>query len=208
MDILDIGKMRSTVRSYSERPLEQDKLDKILEAGRWAPTAVNYQPHRILVLNSEETLMKAKEFTDFGKPLNHSTHEKELLLSGNMNGKSAYHYNASTALLVCYDEEACWKHPENGESSGIVDAAIVTTHMMLEAAAIGVGSSWISYFNMEKAKNLLGLPENFKPVVLLLLGYPAEDARPDHEFTGKRMPVEKTVFYNSFQRIGVNDEGL
>jgi nitroreductase len=101
-------------------------------------------------------------------------------------------------LLVCYDEESCWKHPENGESSGIVDAAIVTTHMMLEAAAIGVGSSWISYFDKDKARNLLGLPVNFKPVVLLLLGYPADDARPNHELAGKRMPVEKTVFYNSF----------
>lgn len=198
MDILEIGKMRSTVRSYSERPLEQEKLEKILEAGRWAPTAVNYQPQRILVLNSEETLTKAKEFAIQGNALNHSSREQELLLSGSLNGKGSYHYNASTSLLVCYDEEACWKHPGNGESSGIVDATIVTTHMMLEAAAIGVGSSWISYFDKEKAKELLGLSENFKPVVLLLLGYPAEDARPNHESAGIRMPVDKTVFYNRF----------
>jgi len=65
-DILDIEKMRYTVRSYRDKKLEQEKLDKILEAGRWAPTAVNYQPQRIMVLNNDETLLKVKEFTTFG----------------------------------------------------------------------------------------------------------------------------------------------
>lgn len=64
-DILDIEKMRYTVRSYSDKKLEQEKLDKILEAGIWAHTAVNYQPQRIIVLNNEETLLKVNGFTKF-----------------------------------------------------------------------------------------------------------------------------------------------
>jgi nitroreductase len=177
-DILDIEKMRYTVRNYSDKKLEQEKLDKILEAGRWAPTAVNYQPQRIIVLNTEETLLKVKEFTTFGYNKYYAKIAKEC--ADEVKSKNSYHYNARTALLVCYDKEACWKHPENGELSGVVDATIVTTHMMLEAAAIGVGSSWISYFDKEKAKKLLDLPERLEAVVLLLLGYPTEDCKPNH----------------------------
>ncbi|MHC1681426.1 MAG: nitroreductase family protein [Clostridiaceae bacterium] len=195
-DILDIEKMRYTVRSYSDKNLEQEKLDKILEAGRWAPTAVNYQPQRIIVLNNDDTLLKVKEFTTFGYKEEYAKLTKECV--DDEKTKMSYHYNARTALLVCYDNEVCWKHPENGASSGEVDATIVTTHMMLEAAAIGVGSSWISYFDKEKAKKLLDLPENIEPLVLLLLGYPTEESKPNNPMSGKRLPIEKTVFYNQY----------
>lgn len=195
-DILDIEKMRYTVRSYSDKELEKQKLDKILEAGRWAPTAVNYQPQRIIVLNNDETLIKVKEFTTFGYNEDYAKLTKECV--DEAKSKMSYHYNAPTALLVCYDKEVCWKHPENGASSGEIDATIVTTHMMLEAAAIGVGSSWISYFDKEKAKKFLNLPENIEPVVLLLLGYPTEESKPNNIMSGKRLPIEKTVFYNHY----------
>jgi nitroreductase len=70
--------------------------------------------------------------------------------------------------------------------------------MILEAASIGVGSSWISYFDKEKAKKLLNLSEKFEPMVLLLLGYPTEDSKPNNVLAGKRLPIEKTVFYNMY----------
>jgi nitroreductase len=197
-DILDIEKMRYTVRNYSNRELEKEKLDKILESGRWAPTAVNFQPQRIIVLNTEESLLIVKEFTTFGYNEYYAEIAKEC--SDESKSKNSYHYNARTALLVCYDKDVCWKHPETGELSGEIDATIVTTHMMLEAAAIGVGSSWISYFDSKKAKKLLNLPEKIEPVVLLLLGYPAEDFKPNHTIAGKRLPIESTVFYNEFPK--------
>lgn len=197
-DILDIERMRYTVRSYSDKKLEQEKLDKILEAGRWAPTAVNYQPQRIMVLNNEETLLKVKEFTTFGYKEEYAKLTKECV--NEEKTKMSYHYNARTALLVCYDKEICWRHPESGASSGEVDGTIVTTHMMLEAAAIGIGSSWISYFDKEKAKKLLDLPDNIEPIVLLLLGYPSEESKPNNKMSGKRLPIEKTVFYNQYHK--------
>lgn len=197
-DILDIEKMRYTVRSYSDKKLEQEKLDKILEAGRWAPTAVNYQPQRIMVLDNEETLLKVKDFTTFGYKEEYAKLTKECV--NEEKTKMSYHYNAQTAFLVCYDKEVCWKHPENGASSGEIDATIVTTHMMLEAAAIGVGSSWISYFDKEKAKKLLDLPENIEPVIILLLGYPTEESKPNNTLSGKRLPIEKTVSYNQYNK--------
>ena len=65
MDFLDLAKKRYTVRKYLPKQVEQEKLDLILEAGRLAPTAVNYQPQRIIVLNTPENLEKIKQFTTF-----------------------------------------------------------------------------------------------------------------------------------------------
>ena len=66
MDFRDISKMRVTVRQFDPRPVEKEKLDLILEAGRWSPTAVDYQPQRVLVLNTPETLDKVRQFCTFG----------------------------------------------------------------------------------------------------------------------------------------------
>jgi len=94
MDFIDISKRRITTRQFSPVPVEQEKLDKILEAGQWAPTAVNAQPQRILVLNTEESLSKVREFCTFGY------------------NQCVYYYGAPLVLFVCYDKDACWKHPE------------------------------------------------------------------------------------------------
>lgn len=66
MDFRDISKMRVTVRKFDQRPVEKEKIDLILEAGRWSPTAVDYQPQRILVLNTPESLNKVRQFCTFG----------------------------------------------------------------------------------------------------------------------------------------------
>ncbi|MBQ3973964.1 MAG: nitroreductase family protein, partial [Lachnospiraceae bacterium] len=65
-------------------------------------------------------------------------------------------------FLVCYDRNVCWQHPQSGESSGLIDATIVQTHMMLEAASLGLGTVWISYFDKEKARELLQIPDCFE----------------------------------------------
>lgn len=198
IDIIDIGKLRYTVRNYSDKKLEQEKLDKILEAGQWAPTAVNYQPQRIIILNNDEALEKVKTFTTFNYNEYYASLAKESASSDKKN--NSYHYNARTALLVCYDKEVCWKHPESKELSGEIDVAIVTTHMMLEATAIGVGSSWISYFDKNIAKELLDIPKNIEPCVLLLLGYPNEESKPNNVLSGKRKSINETVFYNKYPK--------
>ena len=65
MDFMEISKQRHTVRKYAQKPVEQEKIEKILEAGRWAPTAVNAQPQRILVMDTQENLDKVKELLLF-----------------------------------------------------------------------------------------------------------------------------------------------
>lgn len=194
MDFMDISKMRVTVRQFDPKPVETEKIEKILEAGRWSPTAVNYQPQRILVLNTPENLEKVREFCTFGYDKKYADLAREC--DDQKHGHNVYYYGAPLVLFVCYDRTACWQHPQSGENSGATDATIVATHMMLEAASIGLGTVWISYFDAEKARKMLELPENWEPLCMLYIGYPAADFQPNPHMTGKRFPLEHTCFWN------------
>ncbi|MCE1247834.1 MAG: nitroreductase family protein [Firmicutes bacterium] len=175
MDFLDLAKERYSVRKFSGKKVEKEKLDKILEAGRLAPTAVNFQPQRILVLDSEENLAKLKECTQ-------------------------YHFNAPLAILVCYDKTVSWKRKHDNKDEGEIDASIVTTHMMMEIANLGLGSTWVGYFDPAAVIQAYGLPENIIPVAILPTGYPSEESAPS-AMHGKRVDMEQTVFFNSFEGV-------
>lgn len=195
MDFMDISKMRITVRQFSKKEVEKEKIDKILEAGRWAPTAVNYQPQRIIVLNSSENLKKVREFCTFGYDKKYADLAKECF--DEKGQQNIYYYGSPLVLMVCYDKDVCWKHPKSNESSGIVDASIVSTHMMLEAASIGLGTVWISYFDKDKARKLLNIPNNWEMANMLYIGYPADDFTPNPNMSGKRYDVSHTARYNN-----------
>ena len=79
----------------------------------------------------------------------------------------------------------------------MVDASIVTTHMMLAAENEGVGSTWVMHFNPFKMREMFNIPENIVPVALLVMGYPAPDAVP-HEFHSQFRPKDEVVVYDSF----------
>jgi nitroreductase len=110
------------------------------------------------------------------------------------NGQINLYYGAPLVLLVCYDAADCWTHPQSGKSSGATDATIVATHMMLEAASLHLGSVWISYFDEDKARELLRLPAAWQPVCMLYLGYPAADFVPNTHLGGHRKPLSETCF--------------
>lgn len=154
MTFLELAKMRYSVRSFKDTPVEEEKLALILEAGRIAPTACNNQPQKIYVAKSEEARKKLACVC-------HCT------------------FDAPVILVVCYDRDRNWKNPlVAGYESGETDAAIVCTHMMLEAAELGLGSCWVGYFNGQRVHEILGLPENVTVSALLPLGYAAENAQP------------------------------
>lgn len=197
MDFIDISKKRITVRQFSSKAVEDEKLKLILEAGRWAPTAVNYQPQRIMVLDTPESLEKVKEFCTFNYDKKYVELAKEC--EDIKQNKNVYYYGAPLVLLICYDNTACWKHPQNGESSGSTDASIVATHMMLEAASIDLGTVWISYFDKQKAKSMLCLPEEWEPNCMLYIGYPADDFTPNPKMSGKRYSLNHSVWYNKYE---------
>ena len=122
MDFLEFAKERYSVRSFSQQPIEDEKMQKILQAGQVAPTALNFQPQKIYVLKSEDALEKIRFLTK-------------------------YAYNAPVVLLVCADERKAWHSRHDfGFSSGQMDASIVCTHMMLEAWDLGIGSVWVRGF--------------------------------------------------------------
>lgn len=172
MDLLELLKKRYSVRKFDSRKVEKEKLDLILEAGRVAPTAVNFQPQRILVLQNEEALGKLKNCTP-------------------------YHFNAPLALLICYDKLVSWKRSHDNYDMGTVDASIVTTQMMLEIENLGLGTTWVGSFKPELLKTSFNIPENYEPVAILPVGYPAKDAVPSSHHN-ERYELSHTVFYNSF----------
>ena len=169
---LNLASHRYSVRKFGDKPIDKNTLDLILEAGRIAPTACNFQPQRILVIESDEALAKVKNCT-------------------------ACHFDAPLVLLVCYDQSASWKRKYDGTDGGPVDASIVTTQMMLQAFELGVGSTWVGSFDPLKVRKLFKLPENYVPIALLPLGWPAVDATPSPSHA-KREPLGMTVFYNEF----------
>lgn len=172
MDFTQLAKNRYSVRKFKNIHLEKDIIDKILEAGHLAPTGCNYQPHRILVINTVESCEKLKKCTKC-------------------------HFDAPTAMLVCYNKNECWTRKYDGATCGIVDASIVTTHMMLKAAEIGIGSTWVMHFDPFAMREEFNIPEEIEPVALLVMGYPADDAEPMHLHNEFRDENE-IVFYENF----------
>lgn len=175
MNFLDLAKARYSVRKFSDKKVETDKLNLILEAARVAPTAVNYQPQRILVMNNEESLAQLKLCTP-------------------------YHFNAPLVFLICYDSNVSWINSHTKEDSGRMDATIVTTHMMFEATELGLGSTFVADFNESTLRKMFQLPEYLVPVALLPVGYPSESSVP-HKLHGMRKDINETVFYNTFEGI-------
>ena len=194
MDFMEISKKRVTLRKFAQIPVEDEKVQKILEAGRWAPTAVNGQPQRILVLNTLESLAKVREFCSFGYDQKYVDLAKEC--DDKETGKINFYYGAPLVLFVAYDKTACWTHPQSGESSGATDATIVATNMMLEAASLDLGSVWISYFDKDKARELLHLPNSWEPVCMLYIGYAPADYVPSTNLGSNRKPLSETCFFN------------
>lgn len=152
-DFITLANSRFSVRSFSNKKVEQEKIDLILRAGQVAPTACNKQPQKIYVLQSAEalkTLQKCK----------------------------SSHFGETLAFLVCYDSSLCWTRDYDGKASGDIDASIVATHMMLEAWELGIGSTWIMHFIPEAIIHEFDLPDSVVPVCILVMGYPAQEAVP------------------------------
>ena len=169
MEFLQLSEARYSLRKFSDRPVEAEKLAAILEAGRNAPTAHNLQPQRIFVLRSPEALEKADACT-------------------------AAHFHPPVILVVAYDPEAAWKRETDCKNHGEIDASIAATQMMLEAADLGLGTTYVGMFEPEKL--LAAFPEmaGLCPIAMLPLGYPAEGAHPSR-LHADRKPLEELVKY-------------
>ena len=167
MEFEEIIRKRTSTRKFKDKKLEKEKIDKILEAGRVAPTAKNKQPQKIFVVESEIGLKK-------------------------IDKASPCRYNAPVVLMVCSDKSIAF-HKEN-YSTYEMDATIVATHMMLEATNIDVENIWIEMFDQNILKKEFNLDENLEVICLLMLGYKSDDCpvNPMHEI---RKPIHELVEY-------------
>jgi nitroreductase len=172
MTFQQLAEERYSLRQFRETPVEKEKIDLILKAAQRAPTACNNQPQRILVLESPEAILKLRQCTPC-------------------------HFGAPMAFLICYDSALSWKRPFDGKDSGEVDAAIVCTQMMLQAQELGLGTTWVGYFDPEATVKEFALPAHIVPVAFLPTGYPAQDAAPA-DLHYSRKPLSETVSYNGF----------
>ena len=172
MTFLDLCKNRYSVRSFSSQAVEAEKLEKILEAGRLSPTAKNCQSQKIFVLQSKDALSRVQSVTKMT-------------------------YNAPLVLMVCYDKSTSYKNTadsryKDGYEGGEVDAAIVTTAMMLEATEEGLGTLWARGFNSQDIYNAFPEIANLELVCLLAVGYPSNTATPSERHTDRK-PLSETV---------------
>lgn len=172
MDFLSLAKKRYACRTYRDLAVEPEKLDLILEAGRVAPTGANRQPQRLVVVQSAEGRERLARCTrDFGAPV---------------------------AVIVCADTDEAWTRKYDGKQIGDIDASIVTDHMMLAAASLGLDTLWICMFKPEAVREEFALPEHVVPVNILLIGYGDGEPSSPERHAQTRKPLAETVVYERF----------
>ena len=169
MEFKEVVEDRYSCKKFNGEPVAEKALKAILEAGRVAPTAKNLQEQHVYVVQSPEKLALIDELTPC-------------------------RYNAPTVLVVAFNKKNVFTYPGGPRDSGIEDATIVATHMMLAAKNAGVDSCWVNFFNPEEAADKLELSENEEVLMMLDLGYAAEDGKPlpNH---ASRKPLSDTVTY-------------
>ncbi|AEB06843.1 nitroreductase [Coriobacterium glomerans PW2] len=172
MSFLDLARERYSERRFAPKPVETEKLEAILEAGRLAPTARNSQPQRILVIQSPKGLKEMDRCTPcrFGAPL---------------------------VLVLGYDI-TCQAYNPDVVEFGIVDTTIVATHMMLEAQQLGVHSCWVGMIDPSELRRRFNIPGTQRIISVMPMGYPADGscASALHETS---LPIEKLVAYERYQ---------
>jgi len=170
MDVYEAIRSRYSVRKYQDKPVEQEKLDRILEAARLAPSGSNRQPWKFVVVRDAET-------------------RKWLVPACN---DQAFVGQAPVVIA------AVGLMPDRTMSCGVpgdpVDVAIALEHIALAATAEGLGTCWIGAFNQDKVRTVLGVPADVKVIEVMTLGYPADEPRAKN-----RKAIEEIVCYEKYR---------
>ena len=167
MEYSDLISARYSVRAYRPDPVEDEKLQVVLEAARLAPTAANRQPFRIIVM---QTTGREEEISSiYGRP---------------------WFVQAPLVIGVCAISSLAWVRESDRFNARMIDTAIVMDHLILAAANLGLGTCWVAAFNPQAARSVMQLPEEVEPVIFTPLGYPADEPGPK-----KRKPLSELVSY-------------
>jgi nitroreductase len=171
MEFYELIKKRKSVRKYKSDPIPDDVLNRILEAGRIAPSAKNIQPWRFIVIKDPELKKKI----------------------GKASRDQTWIADADVILVGCILEKIAWGRLGGYMSSGPVDLAIALEHMILAAANEGLGTCWIGAFVEKDVKSILQVPDDVKIIALTPIGYPAEEP----EDRGRK-ELKEIISYDTF----------
>jgi len=167
MNVIDAIKTRKSVRAYLDKPVENEKLDTILKAARFAPSAANLQEWRFVVVRDSD---KRKKLVEAAKG-------------------QTFVGEAPVVLVACAETD---NHVMTcGQLCYPIDVAIALDHITLAAVELGLGTCWIGKFDEKKVKEILGIPEEIRVVGLMPLGYPSDPSLVEK----RRLPLEKIVKY-------------
>jgi len=175
VDFYEVIRTRRSVRSYKSDPIPDDVLQRVLEAARIAPSGSNRQPWRFIVVKDEEIKRK----------LAPACHNQSWIA------------DAPVVIVACAQELAYNRGGYMGKLSGVMDATIAFTHLILAARAEGLGTCWIGAFDNEQVKEILGIPSGWNVAALTPMGYPAEGESVFREPTGRKS-LEEIVSTDRF----------
>ena len=170
MDVYDSIRIRKSVRSYLDRPVEKEKLDRVLKAVRLAPSASNRQEWRFVVVTDPEKRRRLAEEA------------------------AGQRFIAEAPIVIAACAETDGKIMRCGQACYPIDVAIAIDHLTLAAVAEGLGTCWIGSFDPDAVRRILGVPEQIVVVELLPLGYP-KDPEP---VSKSRLPAETIVRYEKW----------
>lgn len=159
---------RRSVRKYTNQSIDKQTIIEIIESARLAPSAVNFQPWKFYVCQSEEAKQIVRE-----------SYPREWF-----NAAPLY-------ILACGDREQSWKRPCDGKDHVDIDIAIAVEHMVLKITELGLGTCWVCNFDPQIIKDGLKLSENMEPIALLPVGYP-EDNDADPRNKKRKSPEQIT----------------
>ncbi|MFZ5908791.1 MAG: nitroreductase family protein [Chloroflexota bacterium] len=167
MEYSDLIAARYSVRAYRPDPVEDEKLQAVLEAARLAPTAANRQPFQLVVMHTAGRKEEIGEI--YRRP---------------------WFVQAPLVIAVCAISSQAWVRESDRFNARLVDAAIVADHLILAAANQGLGTCWVAAFNVDVARKVLQLPQEAEPIIFTPLGYPADSPGPKI-----RKPLSELVRY-------------
>ncbi|NHI91874.1 MAG: hypothetical protein EAX96_05185 [Candidatus Lokiarchaeota archaeon] len=174
MDILEIIKTRRTIRKFKNLKVEKEKIKKVIEAARWAPSAANLQPIEFIVVDKDDIKEKIVEIT----------------------GHKRYKY-APIVILVCINfgqYKKITKYYQLRSQLGIIDASLAIQNLMLTAHTEELGTAWGDIFKKEEIRQLFNLPKNIEPFILIPLGYPEGELPQPPE----RRSLDQLMHWNSW----------
>jgi len=170
MTVEEAIRMRHSVRSYMNTPVEKEKIDQVLEAARLAPSAGNRQEWRFVVV----------------------TDKKRRKMLAKAARRQSFVGDAPCVIACCADTDmhvmTC------GQLCYPIDVAIAVDHMTLRAVELGLGTCWVGAFQEDEVKKILNIPDRIKVVELLTLGYP----RSKSVGAKKRLGFDEIVFYEEW----------